>query len=295
MPSLSVSALSLLFRLTRKRTMVTAERARKRIVAPKADPTPPSVIVGERRVTRRTVGGFDVYTVLPAGDLVPERAVFYVHGGAYVSSITPWHWRLIMWMADRGLRVEVPLYGLAPKYTHRDAFPFLEQVYRELSTDVPVERTAFAGDSAGGGLALALAQAIPDLGLSRPGRMVLIAPCTDVTMTNPGIAEVEPLDPWLASVGLLECARSWAGGDPLSDPRLSPLHGPVENLPPTDVFVGTHDLLLPDLRLLRDRMVEVGTPVTLVEEPGAFHVYPLVPCPEGRRARAQILDVLGRL
>lgn len=295
MPSLSVRALSLLFRLTRKRTMVTTERARKRIAAPKADPTPPSVIIGERRVSRRAVDGFDVYTVLPAGDREPERAVLYLHGGAYVSSITPWHWRLITRMADRGLRVEVPLYGLAPKYTHREAFPFLGRVHRELCAEVPAERTAFVGDSAGGGLALALAQAAPDLGLSLPVRMVLIAPCVEVTMTNPGIAEVEPHDPWLASAGLLECARSWAGGDPLHDPRLSPLHGPMEGLPPTDVFVGTHDLLMPDLRLLRDRLVAEGVPMNLVEEPGAFHVYPLVPCPEGRRARDQILDLLGRL
>lgn len=295
MASVAVHVLSLLFRATRKPRMATEQAARERLAEAKDAPAPPKRLIGTRRVGPRTAGGFQVYTVLPAGSGTPERAVLYLHGGAYVSAITPWHWRLIFRIADEGFRVEVPLYGLAPEHTYREAFPFLEEVYRELLTDVAAERTAFAGDSAGGGLALALAQTLTSADLPLPGRLVLVAPWVEATMANPRIAEIEPKDPWLAPVGLLESARAWARGGDLADPLLSPLNGPMEGLPPTDLYVGTHDLFLPDVRRLRGRLVEAGVAVDLQEAKGAFHVYPLVPCPEGRGARDRIIRTLGGL
>ena len=295
MPSLAVHALSLLFRATRKPRLATERAARARLAERKDGPTPPPKLSQTHRISSRDVGGFPVYTVLPAGTDTPGRAVLYLHGGAYVSAITPWHWSLITRIADEGFRVEVPLYGLAPEHTYLEAFPFLEQVYRELVAQVPAERTAFAGDSAGGGLALALAQTLPGAELPVPGRLVLISPWVDATLTNPGIAEVEPKDPWLATVGGLVCARAWARGDDLAEPRLSPVNGPMAGLPPTDVYIGTHDLFLPDVRELCARLTAAGVPVWKEEAEGAFHVYPLIPCPEGTHARNRILRTLREL
>jgi acetyl esterase/lipase len=299
MPSLAAHALSLLFRFTRKPQLATEAAARARVAAPKWDPAPPRRYFGTHRISERTVGGFPVYTVLPAGPSQgtepPERAVVYLHGGAYVSAITSWHWALITRIADQGVRVEVPLYGLAPDHTHREALPFVEQVYRELLADVAAGRTAFAGDSAGGGLALALSQTLPGAGLPVPGRLVLISPWVEMTMTNPGIAGIEPKDPWLATVGGLVCAHAWADGDDLADPRLSPVNGPMAGQPPTDVYIGTRDLFLPDVRELCDRLAGAGVPVRKEEAEGLFHVYPLIPCPEGARARDRILRTLREL
>lgn len=295
MPSVTTRALSLLFRVTRKPQLATVERARRRIDAPKDDPAPPAPLRHRYRVTEREVAGFPVYTVQSSDGPEPQRAVLYLHGGAYVSSITPWHWRLIALMADQGCRVEVPLYGLAPGHTHREAHPFLDRVWADLVADVPASRTVLAGDSAGGGLAVALDQRRVARGQEGPARMILIAPCVETTLTHPGIAEIEPHDPWLATVGLHECVRAWAGGDDPADPRLSPLYGAHEGTAPMDVYVGTHDLLLPDLRRLRERRSAAGARTDLITCPGAFHVYPLVPCPEGRRARLRILASLRRL
>lgn len=295
MPSLTVHALSLLFRATRKPRLATERAAHARLAERKDDPAPPRRFFGTHRISSRAVGGFPVYTVLPAGTGAPERAALYLHGGAYVSAITPWHWALIARIADEGFRVEVPLYGLAPEHTYLEAFPFLERVYRELLEEAPAGRTAFAGDSAGGGLALALAQTLPGAGLPVPGRLVLISPWVDATLTNPGIAGIEPKDPWLATVGGLVCARAWARGDELADPRLSPVNGPMEGLPPTDVYIGTHDLFLPDVRELGERLTAAGVRVRREEAEGAFHVYPLIPCPEGARARERILRTLREL
>ena len=112
-------------------------------------------------VRTRLVDGFPCTTVAPRGRTA-ERAVVYLHGGAYISAIAPQHWALVSRMADAGVRVEVPHYGLAPQYTHREAYPFVTAVYRELLQDVDAPAVTLAGDSAGGGLALGLAQTLAD-------------------------------------------------------------------------------------------------------------------------------------
>ncbi|MDT0332018.1 alpha/beta hydrolase [Nocardiopsis lambiniae] len=295
MPSLVARVLALALRVVRKRPMESVEGAREWLHRPKEDPAPPLWVTQRHWITLREVGGFPVYTVLPGEVPEPEKAVLYVHGGTYVSEISAWHWVLISRMADTGCRVEVPLYGLAPEHTYREAFPFLTEVYRELSDDVAAGRTVFAGDSAGGGLALALAQTLPGSGLPEPARLILISPWADLTMSNPDIAEVDEHDPWLSPVGMVEAAKSWSGGDDLALPRLSPVYGELATLPPLDLYIGTRDVLLPDTRRLRDLVTEVGGTVRLSEEEGAFHIYPLVPVPEGGEARAEILRTVRDL
>jgi epsilon-lactone hydrolase len=100
-------------------------------------------------------------------------------------------------------------------------------------------------------------------------------------------------DPWLTPAGLIEAGAAWAGGDEPAQPRLSPVNGPVAGLPPTDIYIGGRDLFLPDVRRLSQRARTAGWPLNLIEEPGAVHVYPLVPAPEGRHARNRIVASLS--
>ncbi|MCC3301872.1 alpha/beta hydrolase fold domain-containing protein [Arthrobacter sp. zg-Y895] len=246
---------------------------------------------------QRSVEGFSCYSVVPrsAGTSVPgtaARAVLYLHGGSYISPISAWHWRFIGRLAAAGHRVEVPLYGLAPDYSHRDAPVLLAAVYRKLLEDFDSQDVAFMGDSAGGGLALAFAQQLSEWSLPQPRRLILLSPWVDVAMENPELAAVEAVDPWLSRAGLRVAARAWASGDDLTDPRVSPFNGRLSGLPPTDVFVGTHDLPYPDVLRLESLMRSAGIPVSLHVADGAVHVYPLLPVPEGRAARKKILELL---
>ena len=131
MSSLQMGAVAAVLRLTRKRAMATPERARRRLAAPKGSPAPPAALGHRHAVTQRGVGGFPCTTVAPRGGPA-ARAAVYLHGGAYVSAVAPQHWALVSAMADAGVRVEVPHYGLAPQHTHRQAYPFVTAVYREL-------------------------------------------------------------------------------------------------------------------------------------------------------------------
>nr|WP_304661688.1 alpha/beta hydrolase [Arthrobacter sp. zg-Y238] len=229
------------------------------------------------------------------GSSVPGTAscaVLYLHGGSYISPISAWHWRFIARLAAAGHRVEVPLYGLAPEYNHRDAPGLLASVYRQLLEDYDPRDVAFMGDSAGGGLALAFAEQLTELSLPQPRRLVLLSPWVDVAMENPELAAVEAVDPWLSRAGLRVAARAWASGDALTDPRVSPVNGMLSGLPPTDLFVGTHDLPYPDVLRLERLLKSAGTPVSLQVADGGVHVYPLLPVPEGRAARKRILELL---
>jgi epsilon-lactone hydrolase len=288
MASLQMRAVSAALRLTRKPRMATAERARKRMAAPKGPADPPAKLRKRHDVSSRQVGGFPCHTVAPRGRRA-ERAAVYLHGGAYISEISPQHWALISQLADAGVRVEVPSYGLAPQHTYRDAYPFLTAVYRQLLADVDASAVTLVGDSAGGGLALGFAQTLLGTDLPQPRRLVLISPWLDLTLSHPDLPAVELRDPWLSSVGLAEAARSWAGGDDPTDPRLSPGNGPLAGLAPVDVYVGTREICLPDVLQLQDRGAteDVKLQVTVCE--GAVHVYPLVPAPEGRTAAREIV------
>jgi epsilon-lactone hydrolase len=286
MASLQMSGVRMALRLTRKRQMATAERARKRIAAPKGPSGPPARLRRRHDVSTRQVEGFPCHTVAPRGRRA-ERAAVYLHGGAYISEISPQHWALISRLADAGVRVEVPSYGLAPQHTYREAYPFLTAVYRQLLADVDASAVTLAGDSAGGGLALGLAQTLLGTDLPQPRRLVLISPWLDLTLSNPDLAAVA--DPWLSRVGLVEAARVWAGGDDQTDPRLSPLNGPLAGLAPMDVYVGTRELCHPDVLLLQERAAAAGADLRVTVCPGAVHVYPLVPAPEGRAAAREIV------
>jgi acetyl esterase/lipase len=291
--SLQMRAVSLFVRLVYRPRMASAERARKRVAAPKKASGPPASLGKRYDVRTRQVGGFACHTVAPRGRTA-ERAAVYLHGGAYISEISPQHWALVSRLADAGVRVEVPSYGLAPQHTYRDAYPFLTAVYRDLLTEVDASAVTILGDSAGGGLALGLAQTLTGSDLPQPRRVVLLSPWLDLTLSHPDLPTVEARDPWLCSVGLAEAAKAWAGGDDPTDPRLSPGNGSLAGLAPVDVYVGTHEICLPDALLLKDRARSQGVKLDVTVCEGAVHVYPLVPAPEGRAAGRAIVDLVAR-
>jgi epsilon-lactone hydrolase len=293
MTSLQMRAVSLAVRLVYRPRMATAERARKRLAEPKKPSGPPTGLRKRHDVRSRQVGGFPCHTVTPRGRTA-DRAAVYLHGGAYFSEISPQHWALVSRLADAGVRVEVPSYGLAPEHTYREAYPFVTAVYRDLLAEVDASAVTILGDSAGGGLALGLAQTLAGSGLPQPRRVVLLSPWLDLTLSHPDLPAVEARDPWLCSVGLAEAAKAWAGGDDPTDPRLSPGNGSLAGLAPIDLFVGTHEICLPDALQLQERARSEGVKVDVTVCEGAVHVYPLVPAPEGRAAARAIVDLVAR-
>jgi len=117
----------------------------------------------------------------------------------------------------------------------------------------------------------------------------------DLTTSTPETAELDAIDPWLFIGKVRAYAGWWAGTTAdLGRPEVSPGLGNLSGLPPTLMFSGTRDLLMPGCRLLVRRAAEAGWDLAYVEEPDLIHVYPILPfIPEARRAWRRTVDFLS--
>lgn len=212
--------------------------------------------------------------------------LLYFHGGGYVMDIAALHWEAVAELCRlTGASASVPIYPLAPEVTAETTLPAMRALYDELAQQHGADNIAVAGDSAGGGMALALAQDVAKDGKPMPGSLTLFSPWVDASASGEGMAAIEHRDKMLSPQGLEACGERYAGGLALDDTRLSPLFGELDNLPPTSVFVGTRDILLVDARRLRERMDAAGRPPNLYREAEHMqHVWMILPIPEGKAA-----------
>lgn len=253
---------------------------------------PPVKIYSHCDVVLRPVEGFPVYHVTPK-DEKPARHIIYLHGGSFVNPMTGTHWDyLFRLMQATPCSVSAPLYGLAPQYNYRDAYRLLHAHYKSLLETLDPSEIVLMGDSAGGGLALGFSQWLASSELPQVGEVVMMSPWLDLTLSNPDIAEAQKRDIILAPPGNREAARMWAAGTDLRDPLLSPIYGSLENLPPLCLLIGTDDILRPDASRLRDRAMDAGVSITYSEYARMFHVWALLPTPEGDLAMEQIVAFL---
>ena len=205
--------------------------------------------------------------------------VLYLHGGAYIYGSTVTHRAIACAIAAASRCTTLVInYRLAPEHPFPAGLDDACAVYRALLQENPRQPIALAGDSAGGGLALALALRIRDEGLVPPPvAIALMSPWTDLTLSNPTHASKAHVDPYFPDSALLMgAAQAYGAGTPLTHPHLSPLFADLTNLPATLIHVGEHEALLDDARLLARRMAAHRSPATLTEYPGMWHVWQLL-------------------
>ena len=239
-------------------------------------------------------GAFPSYVFAPR-HVAPRTTIFFLHGGGFVSPADPVHVRYAARLAvELEARVVLPAYPLAPEHTWRDSH---DALVGDLARWTAVGPVVVLGDSAGGGLALGLVLSLLARGAELPTRLLLHAPWVDLTTSTPETAALDAVDPWLFLGKLRVYAEWWAGSpEDLGRPEVSPALADADllgRLPPTLMFCGTRDLLLPGCRLLATRAAGTGWDLTYVEEPGLLHVFPLLPLiPEAARAWRTTLDFL---
>ena len=230
------------------------------------------------------VDGFSLYRISPDS---PSQTVVYLHGGGYVQPIAKQHWDLITFLSRKtNSEFVVPCYGLSPEFNVDDALSFLQKVQSKIDFQ---NKVILMGDSAGGGLSLALAQT----SWNQISTLILISPWVSSEFGYQSVP-YERRDPWLNANSLRYIATIWSGQADYRRKEVSPILGRMSGLPPTVIFAGDYELFYPDLILLADRMMESGVKVTLIKQRGALHVYPLIPSKEGKRARDQLVEHLAR-
>ena len=147
---------------------------------------------------------------------------------------------------------------------------------------------AIAGDSAGGGLALATLLALKDSGNPLPACAVGMSPWTDLEGTGQSAEKGAVDDPMLTLEGLRSSGRDYAGAD-LKNPLAAPLLGNLEGLPPLLLQVGTREILLSDSTRFANKARSQGVDVTLEVEEGLIHVWQMFPgVPEAENAIRRI-------
>ncbi|MGE0667375.1 MAG: alpha/beta hydrolase [Sphingomonadales bacterium] len=209
----------------------------------------------------------------------PGKRILYLHGGGYAAGNVDTHRALCGDISvASGASVLNVDYRLAPEYAAPAQFEDAMLAWRWMLDNGPLgedEAThAFvAGDSAGGGLSLAVLQGIRDAGLRAPDAAVLISPWTDMTISGGSIRANSDKDP-MVGYGLI----SWMAGMVVSDGdprdcRVSPLFGDCAGLPPMLIQVGENETLLDDSRRVAEAAKAAGVDVTLECWPDVIHVW----------------------
>lgn len=252
-----------------------------------ASPRPGKKLHAQFDISEDTSRGYPVVTMVPKGGVKEGSPhLLYLHGGGYVMDIAALHWSAIGRLCeDLGASATVPVYPLAPEHKASEVIAVMRDLYGELADRHGAEHLTVMGDSAGGGMSLALAQVLQNEGKALPASLVLFSPWLDATASAPGQKDIEKRDRMLAVSGLEACGALYRGELSVDDPRVSPLFGPLDGLPPMAIFSGTSDILLVDGQRLDKRLTEIGsTSHAYREYAGMFHVWMLLPIPEGKQA-----------
>lgn len=244
------------------------------------------------RITETTLAGLRALEIGPES----RTRLLYLHGGAYGIGSPETHCGLVGRMTARtGLRAVVPDYPLAPEHPFPAAPEAVFQLYREISKDGPV---ILLGDSAGGGLALALLGMICAAGLAQPVASLVLSPWTDLTLSGESIETNGPRDVVLPRNQIAVARDGYLGPADPTDPRASPLFADFSGAGPVHVWVGSTEILRDDSRRIVERLVSQGVDAYLTEEHDLPHVWPLFPgwlLPEAEETLDQMAEVVAAL
>ncbi len=234
----------------------------------------------------RDIGGCEVFTF---GDENDKNTILFIHGGAYINELNYQH-LLYCWMISRKLDayVIVPVYPLAPSSNAMDAYGVLVPFYEKL---IQNHDLIMMGDSAGGGFIYSFCQHIKTVNLPQPEKIITFSPWVDISMSN---FYDSTNDPILGEEGLREIGKSWAGDLDTKDYRVSPLFGDNSDLPDTLIFAGTNEIFYRDIEKYADNLKRDGVNVRFVTGHGLFHIYPMFPSPEARKAFKKIKEEIMR-
>ena len=234
---------------------------------------------------------------IPAEWLIPQgaprdRAVLYIHGGAWFMGSTKTHRGFVSNLAfTSGIRALSINYRLAPENPFPAGLEDCISVYEWLlHSGFPARHIIVAGDSAGGNLTLALLIALRDAGKPLPAGAVALSPATDLALTGESYKTRKRIDPYFRHVGFNTIIEDYITGHDPFHPLISPLYADLNGLPPLLIHVGDHEVLLDDTVRFGDRAVAAGVRAKTVVWPKMFHVFQMFApiLPEAQQAIDQI-------
>ena len=219
--------------------------------------------------------GRKIFIIRPKDENVSEKKILYFHGGSYIAEMSNNHWDFIEQLVwDTKMTIIIPDYPLAPKYTYKDVFKMVKPLYKEILEEVESNDLILMGDSAGGGLSLALAEEMAEENYELQEKTILISPWLDVSLENTQIKEVQKLDKELNKDTLKLAGIAYAGGEEnLQNFLVSPIQGDISKLKNIVIFTGSNDILMPDMYKLQEKGKKENVEIKINEYQGAGHIW----------------------
>ena len=216
------------------------------------------------------------------------RCILYLHGGGYVAMSPRTHRsltsRLAAWSDTSLFALD---YRLAPEHRFPAALDDAAAAFQALiAGGLPPSRIVVAGDSAGGGLALALLVALRDARDVLPAAAVLFSPWTDLVGTGQSMFDNSDRDALFFGCWVRALARHYLGSTPATHPLASPVYADFSGLPPLLIQASATEVLLDDSRRVVENAAHAGVPTTLQLWPNSPHGWQVFApiLPEGRAA-----------
>jgi acetyl esterase/lipase len=229
---------------------------------------------GDIRKSEIAVGGVSAVEVAVDGHDA-ANVILYFHGGVYVIGSAGASVPLAADLARRTSAKVVSVdYRLAPEHPYPAALDDAKAAYKGLlGQGIDPSNIAVSGESAGGGLAVALLLALRDADLPTPSSAFLMSPYADLTLSGSTIVDKQEFDPLFTGDALRPRVPDYVGAADPSNPYISPIFGDLRGLPPMLIQVGSHEILLSDAIRLAGRAAEADVATTLEVTPGVPHVF----------------------
>jgi acetyl esterase/lipase len=225
-------------------------------------------------VTAAALGGVPTAEITVDG-IEPRHVVLYFHGGVYVMSDAFLAADLASQVGRRTHAKVISVdYRLAPEHPYPAAVDDALAAYEALlHNGIAPSDIAFAGESAGGGLAVATLVNARDHGLPLPAAAFVMSPYVDLTLAGTTMETRREVDPLLSRELLQPRVTDYTSGQDAALGLISPLFADLSGLPPLIIQAGTHEVLLDDAVRLAGQAVTADVAVTLDITPGVPHVF----------------------
>jgi acetyl esterase/lipase len=228
----------------------------------------------EVTVTRAALDGVPTAEITVDG-IEPRHVVLYFHGGVYAMGDAFLAADLASQVGRRTRAKVISVdYRLAPEHPYPAAVDDALAAYQALlrGGTAPSD-IAFAGESAGGGLAIATLVNARDHGLPRPAAALVMSPYADLTLAGATMDTKRAADPLLSRENLQPRVTDYTAGHDAALGLISPIFADLSGLPPLIIQAGTHEVLLDDAVRLAQRAATADVEVTLDITPGVPHVF----------------------
>ena len=221
--------------------------------------------------------------------------IYYLHGGGFIEPLNKVQFRYIKKIVkETDAKVYLPLYPLIPNYSYKDIYPLICNLYLKIRHENIGKKIIMSGDSAGGNIALVIAEEIKKE--EQPDELILISPATTMSVDENDKQLVDSFKKCIlvGYDGAKALALAWSKGEDVKSHYISPYYGDVSNLKNVTIVLGEYDMAYGMGMRMVKKLKSANVKVRLIVGKKLYHVWLLYPMLEAKKARSKIVKIIKR-